>query len=71
MYGGGKAIEIRTDSRTCAGLFHRDLNRPIENTILVARFFHAISNYPNIVNIGWVRGHQDWEGNIYADTLTR
>jgi ribonuclease HI len=64
-------LEIRTDNRTCVGIFHRDLNRPIDETERVKEFLKITHEFPKPLNIGWVKGHSDWEGNIQADNLTR
>jgi len=66
------SVEIRTDNRTCVGLFHKDLNSPVEKTARVERFFAALEDFSNeyLLNIGWVRGHKDWKGNRVADKIT-
>lgn len=63
-------LEIRTDNRTCVGIFHGDLNRDIEETDRVKEFMKLASEFKGSLNIGWVKGHSDWEGNIEADRLT-
>lgn len=64
-------LEIRTDNMTCVGIFHGDLNRPIKETPYIARLREAFSSFKGKLNVGWVRGHGDWIGNIEADALTK
>lgn len=65
------SMEIRTDNRTCVGIFHGDLNRDIIQTPRVKEFIKLVSEFKRPLNIGWVKGHSDWEGNIQADKLTK
>ena len=65
------SLEIRTDNRTCVGIFHGDLNRDIEETPRVKEFMKLASDFKGPLNIGWVKGHSDWKGNLEADKLTK
>ena len=64
-------LEIRTDNRTCVGIFHGDLNKAIVETERVKEFVKLVNEFPKPLNIGWVKGHSDWEGNLQADKLTK
>ena len=70
-YSTNESLEIRTDNRTCAGLFHKDNWIPPKDSIVIEHFYNLIEDYPRPLNIGWVRGHSDWMGNNEADQLTK
>lgn len=45
--------------------------RPLDETERLVWFQQSIMTFPYKLNIGWIRGHSDWEGNKYADLLTK
>lgn len=72
-FNESESIEIRTDNRTACGIFHHDNVPAVQETPIVKRLLDLIERFPkrHRLNVAWVKGHSNWDGNNKADELTK